>query len=159
MRAVSVAGSSICGVTTDDRAMCWESNNFGQLGIGSLEGTATPSQALTDEPLETVAAGIIQSCALARSGRALCWGNDTFGQLGIPRTGERCGDLECRRSPAPVFGEQRFVTVVTGPGSHSCGVTRSSALLCWGLGADGQLGDGWTRDRQSLPVGVLAPSP
>jgi len=159
MRLVSVAGSSICAVTTDDRAMCWESNNFGQLGIGSLEGTATPTPVLADEALESVSAGIIQSCALARSGRALCWGNDTFGQLGIPRTGERCGALECRRAPASVFGEQRFVTTVTGAGSHSCGVTRASALLCWGLGSEGQLGDGWTRERQSLPVGVLAPAP
>jgi alpha-tubulin suppressor-like RCC1 family protein len=159
VRSVSVAGSSLCAVTTDDRALCWESNGFGQLGIGSLQGTPTPTFVLAQEGLESVSAGIIQTCALARDGRALCWGNDTFGQLGIPRTGERCGELECRRSPAPVFGQQRFVAVVTGPGTHSCGVTTSSALLCWGLGSEGQLGDGWTRDRQSLPVGVLAPSP
>jgi alpha-tubulin suppressor-like RCC1 family protein len=158
-RSVSVAGSSICAVSTDDRALCWESNGFGQLGIGSTQGIATPAFVHADEGLESVTAGIIQTCALARSGRALCWGNDTFGQLGIPRTGERCGELECRRAPASVFGQQRFVGVATGGGSHSCGVTTSSALLCWGLGSEGQLGDGWTRDRQSLPVGVLAPSP
>jgi alpha-tubulin suppressor-like RCC1 family protein len=159
MRSVSVAGSSICGVTVDDRALCWESNSFGQLGIGSLQGTATPAFVLADEALATVSAGIVQSCALTRGGRALCWGNDTFGQLGIPRTGERCGDLECRKAPGTVFGGQRFVVVSTGPGSHTCGVTTTSALLCWGLGSEGQLGDGWTRERQSLPVGVLAPSP
>jgi len=159
MRSVSVAGSSICAVTTDDRAFCWESNSFGQLGVGSQEGTPTPSAVRASEALETVSAGIIQTCALARDGRALCWGNDSFGQLGIPRTGERCGELECRRTPAAVFGEQRFVSVVTGAGSHSCGITTTSALLCWGLGSEGQLGDGWIRDRQSLPVGVLAPSP
>ncbi|MEO8563597.1 MAG: hypothetical protein ABI601_16085 [bacterium] len=159
MRSVSVAGSSICAVSTDDRAFCWESNAFGQLGIGSQEGTATPTPVLSSEPLRGVSAGIIQSCGLSRDGRALCWGNDTFGQLGIPRTGERCGDLECKRAPASVFGEQRFVSVSTGAGTHSCGVTTTSALLCWGLGSEGQLGDGWIRDRQSLPVGVLAPSP
>jgi alpha-tubulin suppressor-like RCC1 family protein len=159
IRSVSVAGSSICAVATDDRALCWESNSFGQLGIGSQQGTATPTFVLSDDALESVSAGLIQTCALGRDGRALCWGNDTFGQLGIPRTGEHCGELECRRAPAPVFGQQRFVSVVTGAGSHSCGVTTSSALLCWGLGSEGQLGDGWTRDRQSLPVGVLAPSP
>lgn len=159
MRSVSVAGSSICAVTNDDRALCWESNGFGQLGLGSLDGTATPAFVLATEALQSVSAGLIQTCALTRAGRALCWGNDSFGQLGIPRTGERCGELECRRAPAPVFGAQRFVVVATGAGSHSCGVTSSSALLCWGLGSDGQLGDGWVRDRQSLPVGVLAPSP
>ena len=54
---------------------------------------------------------------------------------------------------------QRFVAVATGFGNHTCGVTVASAVLCWGLGSEGQLGDGYTRDRQSLPVGVLAPSP
>ncbi|MDB4883321.1 MAG: bnr repeat-containing protein [Gemmatimonadetes bacterium] len=158
LRSVSVAGSSICGVTADDALYCWESNSFGQLGIGSEEGTTTPTRAATREPMQTVSAGIIQSCGLARDGRALCWGNDTFGQLGIPRPGEHCGALECRRSPAYVFGEQRFVAVATGAGTHSCGVTTSSAMLCWGLGTEGQLGDGWSRERQSLPVAVLAPS-
>jgi alpha-tubulin suppressor-like RCC1 family protein len=156
--SVSVAGSSICGTTPSDEVVCWESNAFGQLGIGSQEGTTNPTRVAAPEPMEAVSAGIIQSCGLTRTGRALCWGNDTFGQLGIPRTGELCGVLECRRSPAAVFGGQTFSSVATGSGTHTCGVTTSSALLCWGLGNEGQLGDGWSRDRQSLPVGVLAPS-
>ncbi|MBC7672273.1 MAG: hypothetical protein H7247_07605 [Polaromonas sp.] len=49
--------------------------------------------------------------------------------------------------------------MATGAGNHSCGVTVSSAVLCWGLGSTGQLGDGYLRDRQSLPVGVLPPAP
>jgi alpha-tubulin suppressor-like RCC1 family protein len=157
MRSVSVSGASICGVTVDDAVFCWEANGFGQLGIGSTEGTTVPSRVSAPEPMRSVSAGAIQSCGVTRNDRALCWGNDTFGQLGIPRTGELCGPFECRRSPSAVFGEQRFAVVATGAGTHTCGVTTASALLCWGLGNDGQLGDGWTRDRQSLPVGVLAP--
>ncbi|MEO6527761.1 MAG: hypothetical protein ABIP93_14155 [Gemmatimonadaceae bacterium] len=158
LRSVSVASSSICGVAVDDTVLCWESNSFGQLGIGSQVGTATPTRVATSEPMWLVSAGIIQSCGLARDGRAFCWGNATFGQLGIPRTGELCGSLECRRAPSPVFGGQRFVLVATGVGNHTCGVTTTSALLCWGLGSEGQLGDGWARDRQSLPVAVLGPT-
>jgi alpha-tubulin suppressor-like RCC1 family protein len=158
MRSVSVAAASICGVTVSDDVYCWEANGFGQLGIGSTAGTTTPSRASVSEPMRSVTAGAIQSCGVTLSDRALCWGNDTFGQLGIPRTGELCGPLECRRSPSAVFGEQRFSVVVTGPGTHTCGITTESAMLCWGLGNEGQLGDGWTRDRQSLPVGVLTPS-
>ena len=159
MRSVSVAGSSICGVSLDDRVLCWESNVFGQLGTGTTEGTALPTRAAGADPMPLVSAGGIQTCGLTAGGQALCWGNDTFGQLGIPRTGEHCGVLECKRVPAAVFGGLRFVAVSTGAGVHGCGVTTTSALVCWGLGNDGQLGDGWTRDRQSLPVGVLTPSP
>jgi len=158
LRSVSVGGSSICGVGTDGHAFCWESNVFGQLGNGTTTGTAVPTMVLADELMPTASVGAVQTCGLTTSGRALCWGNDSFGQLGIPRTGERCGELECRRLPAQVFGGLRFNSVVTGDGVHSCGVTTSSALVCWGLGNEGQLGDGWTRDRQSLPVAVLAPT-
>lgn len=159
MRSVSVSGTAICGVALDGTAYCWESNFFGQLGNGSSDGSLAPTRVAIDEPTLSATAGAIQSCGLTQSGRGLCWGNDSFGQLGIPRTGERCGALECRRTPGAVFGALRFASVVTGLGVHSCGVTTTTALVCWGLGSEGQLGDGWLRDRQSLPVPVLAPSP
>jgi alpha-tubulin suppressor-like RCC1 family protein len=108
-----------------------------------------------------VSSGVIQSCATALDGRAFCWGNNSFGQLGVPRPGDRCGgsSLECSLVPIPVFGGQRFKAVATGFGTHTCGIAVNTSILCWGLGSEGQLGDGYTRDRQSLPVGVLAPSP
>jgi hypothetical protein len=94
-------------------------------------------------------------------GTVICWGNNSFGQLGVPRPGDRCGgsSLECSLAPIAVFGRQRFKTVSTGFGTHTCGIAVNTSILCWGLGSEGQLGDGYTRDRQSLPVGVLAPSP
>jgi alpha-tubulin suppressor-like RCC1 family protein len=159
MRSVSVSGTAICGIAVDGTPLCWESNLFGQLGTGAIEGTTIPARVAVAEPLRSVSAGAIQGCGLTENAQALCWGNDSFGQIGIPRTGERCGVLECRRVPSAVFGGLRFTAVSTGFGVHSCGVTTNSAIVCWGLGNEGQLGDGWLRDRQSLPVGVLAPTP
>ena len=161
VKDVSVSSSSICAVALDGTAYCWESNGFGQLGLGNITGTPTPTAVLTAERFQNASSGIIQSCATAVDGRALCWGNNSFGQLGVPRPGEHCGSagLECSTRPIAVFGQQRFRAVATGAGNHSCGVTLSSAVLCWGLGSAGQLGDGYLRDRQSLPVGVLSPAP
>ena len=161
VRDVSVSSSSICAVALDGTAYCWEANGFAQLGLGNIIGTAIPTAVLTSERFTGVSSGIIQSCGTANDGRAFCWGNNSFGQLGVPRPGEHCGAaaLECSSRPIAVFGEQRFQAVTTGAGNHSCGVTVSSAVLCWGLGSAGQLGDGYLRDRQSLPVGVLAPAP
>ncbi len=160
IRDVSVAGLSLCAVSVDGVAFCWESNAFAQLGTGSTAGTATPTAVATGSRFSSISAGIIQSCATSSESVALCWGNNSFGQLGVPRPGEYCGDsrLECSTRPIGVFGELRFASVATGFGNHTCGVTLTSALLCWGLGSEGQLGDGYTRDRQSLPVGVLPPS-
>jgi alpha-tubulin suppressor-like RCC1 family protein len=161
LRDISVSTTSICALSIDGVAFCWEGNGFGQLGLGTTTGTAIPTPVTAGERFTGVSTGVIQSCATASDGRGYCWGNNTFGQLGIPRPGEYCGEaqLECSTVPRGVFGEQRFSSVATGFGNHSCGLTVLTAVVCWGLGADGQLGDGWVRDRQSLPVGVLAPSP
>ena len=161
LQDVSVSSSSICAISLDGTAYCWEANGFAQLGLGTTIGTATPTAVLTVERFAGVSSGIIQGCGTASDGRALCWGNNSFGQLGVPRPGEHCGTsaLECSSRPIAVFGKQRFRSVVTGTGNHSCGVTVASAVLCWGLGSAGQLGDGYLRDRQSLPVGVLPPAP
>ncbi|MEO7455707.1 MAG: hypothetical protein ABIY52_05550 [Gemmatimonadaceae bacterium] len=161
LRDISVSSTSICALAIDGVAYCWESNAFGQLGTGTEAGTATPTRVASAERYRDVSSGIVQSCATADDGRAFCWGNNTFGQLGVPRPGQHCGpaSLECSREPIGVFGRQAFTAVTTGFGNHTCGISVDTSILCWGLGADGQLGDGWVRDRQSLPVGVLGPAP
>lgn len=161
LRDISISASSTCALTVDAVSLCWESNAFAQLGDGTTTSTATPSLVASAERFTNVSSGIIQSCATATDGRAYCWGNNSFGQLGVPRPGDHCGiaALECSLQPIGVFGQQRFTVVVTGFGTHTCGISVDTSILCWGLGSEGQLGDGYTRNRQSLPVGVLAPSP
>jgi alpha-tubulin suppressor-like RCC1 family protein len=161
LRSVSIGSTSACGVSLDGVSLCWGANGFAQLGNGALVGSASPTPVASGERFTSVSMGIIQACATALDGRGFCWGNNIFGQLGVPQTGEHCGpgELECSRSPIGVFGMLSFVTVATGFGNHSCGLAVDTSVLCWGLGGDGQLGDGDTRDRQSLPVGVHAPIP
>jgi len=159
LRDISISTSSTCAVTIDGVSMCWEANGFAQLGDGTTNSSAIPSPVASSERFTSVSNGIIQSCGTAVDGRAYCWGNNTFGQLGVPRPGDHCGTLECSLQPIGVFGLQRFEIVATGFGTHTCGITVDTSILCWGLGSEGQLGDGYTRDRQSLPVGVLAPAP
>ena len=161
LRELAVNVTSVCALTADGAAYCWESNAYAQLGNGTLESTGTPTRVSTSQPLKRISTGITQTCAVAIAGNALCWGNNSFGQLGVPRPGQHCGDsnLECSRTPIAVFGMQQFVSIATGFGNHVCGITSATALVCWGLGSEGQLGDGFTRDRQSLPVPVAAPSP
>jgi alpha-tubulin suppressor-like RCC1 family protein len=47
-----------------------------------------------------------------------------------------------------------FATVGAG-GEHTCGVTTAGAAYCWGLGIDGQLGDGFPAPNRLTPVAVV----
>jgi alpha-tubulin suppressor-like RCC1 family protein len=60
--------------------------------------------------------------------------------------------------PTKVAGALLFGGVSAGPvGSHTCGITTSNKIYCWGYNGSGQLGDGTTTTRWS-PVKVAGQS-
>ena len=161
LASLSVGSFTTCGTDATGVAYCWEANNHGQMGTGTTDGSTVPLAVASSVRFATVSVGIIQTCAIAATGAGYCWGNDTFGQLGVSPydLGERCADatLACATHPIPVYGRQQFVSISTGFGNHSCGVTTKSNLYCWGLGALGQLGSGVPRYREVIPVLVGSP--
>jgi alpha-tubulin suppressor-like RCC1 family protein len=94
------------------------------------------------------ALGESHTCALS-GGNVYCWGADDVGQLG---DGGGAADPD---SSGPVQVTSVSAAVQIGTGSnHSCAVTESGAVYCWGAGSAGQLGDGGSSDRYA-PVQVL----
>src|SRR5438552_176165 len=80
------------------------------------------------------------SCGVTTSGSAYCWGLNAYGQLGDGTTANRL-------VPTLVSGGLTFVSVAastTPDGAHTCGLTTSGSVYCWGLNDHGQLGDGTT---------------
>lgn len=63
------------------------------------------------------------SCGLDAGGQAFCW-----------------GDVNKSLTPRALSTSERF-TQLAAATSHVCGVTTNEAVLCWGSGTDGQLGD------------------
>ncbi|MDP3276623.1 MAG: hypothetical protein Q8Q09_15605 [Deltaproteobacteria bacterium] len=72
-----------CAATVAGELWCWGSNNFGQIGSGSVSPTvAVPTRvAGLALPLGDVVVGYGFACAIANS-RAFCWGNNQSAQLG-----------------------------------------------------------------------------
>lgn len=91
------------------------------------------------EPVEDIAVGFDFSCARRRNGRVVCWGNNSAGQLGnggSPAATEIPQVVEV--SPGVPLENARSITAGLG---HACAVTDFGSF-CWGLGAEGQLGQG-----------------
>jgi alpha-tubulin suppressor-like RCC1 family protein len=105
------------------------------VGVSSeLVGVAAVTAA-TVTPTLTVASWF-HTCALTSTGETYCWGANDAGQLGIGSA-----DREPHAIPVRVATELTFASLTAG-GGHTCGVTIGGAAYCWGLNADGQLGDG-----------------
>lgn len=97
-------------------------------------GSATPSDyGLT---FTAVAVGATHACGVA-NGTVYCWGTSTRGALGL-------GSTTVAHVPTAVTGGDlgsRTVTDVTAGTDFSCAVASGKAY-CWGLGTNGQLGNG-----------------
>lgn len=112
-------------------------------------GQQTYTLVVGDEVLEVsqLAVGARHSCAVTTAGAAKCWGSNAYNQLGD-------GTSTYRTKPVQVFGLDSGIAQVTAGGDHSCALSTSGAVLCWGGGRYGQIGDGFTSNR-SRPVAVV----
>jgi alpha-tubulin suppressor-like RCC1 family protein len=161
MSSVSMGSFTTCGLDVTGHAYCWEANQRGQIGDGTVQGDTTPTRVVTDLQFVQLSAGVLQTCGVTVGGVGYCWGDDSFGQLGVPiaQIGGRCGDdsTPCSTEPVAVLGRQIFTEISTGLGSHTCGVTTRGNLYCWGLGTSGQRGDGTIRGAVTTPISVATP--
>jgi hypothetical protein len=163
MAGISAGGFATCGFDATGFGYCWGGSPNGEGGTGTTAGSTTPLRIATTRALTSISVGLLQACAVDADGIALCWGNNAFGQLGTGSSGtalvERCGAQRavCATAPRMIFGGQRWRLVVTGLGSHSCGLTVLHHIYCWGLGTDGQRGDGTHGYRAVVPTIVSLP--
>ena len=84
-----------------------------------------------------ISAGNSHTCGLTLEGKIFCWGNGYSGQLGFGPY------VQPLKPTLAVQGGLRFMEVSAG-GAHTCGVTRSDLIYCWGNNSWGEIGDGTT---------------
>lgn len=144
---VSSGESHTCAITTAGGALCWGKNSDGQLGDGTTSTRNAPTQVsgLTSG-VSAIAAGRFHTCAVLSTGALKCWGYNSSGQLGD-------GTTSTRNTPVDIPGLSSGVSQVTVGESHTCVLTTSGAVKCWGNNTYGQLGNG-SFVNSSTPVDV-----
>jgi alpha-tubulin suppressor-like RCC1 family protein len=91
-----------------------------------------------------IATGVSHTCAVIQDGTVVCWGNNGIGQLGEPPGA-------ARTTPGPSLIGPTNVLQLSAGWEHSCAVTRSGAVWCWGYNSHSQLG---RVDQPRTPVEV-----
>ena len=95
-----------------------------------------------------IAAGDNHTCALTTTGGVKCWGDNNLGQLGDGTTTKRV-------TPVDVSGLTSGVSAIAAGGLHTCALTTTGGVKCWGANSYGQLGDGLGVGKRTTPVDVV----
>ncbi len=122
----------VCALTPSHDALCWGSNQFGQLGDGTGANRVAPTLVTGGLAFQSIAAGDPWTCALSTAGKPYCWGAvQGIGTVVTPHGYDS----------APVF-----VSLAVGS-FHACALTGDGSAYCWGNNQFGQLGDSTTVSR------------
>lgn len=151
-----------CALINGGTVKCWGLDGSGQLGNDPLLADAQlPVNVAGLTGVRAISAGGFHTCALITGGTVKCWGQDGSGQLGdgVP------GDFATGAQPVVGLPVGDPVTAISGGESHTCAVTQSKQLWCWGANGSGQLGDNadltdltnHDNDASSVPVQVVDP--
>jgi alpha-tubulin suppressor-like RCC1 family protein len=178
---VDVAAGSFhtCAITVSAATFCWGSNGFGQLGtiggatcgapalranepvppwasagrggarapVGSNDCALSPVAVSGLHAVMTISGGFGHTCATTSAGAVYCWGWNEYGQLGD-------GTTISRTTPA-IARDLSFAADTVSAGTfHTCAITKTGGLRCWGENFSGQLGEGTTQQR-AVPNTVI----
>lgn len=150
-----------CAFYSDGAVTCWGENNFGQAANGTKNRVFVPKTALSS-------AGTIQvrefvssperRCARMSDDSILCWGRQ---QLDDPNARLITDGADAIVEPRPTlrfYAPTDPVATLALTDARACAVLESARLVCTGVGKNGQLGRGATKQSIGSALPVLWPS-
>ena len=136
-----------CALLATGGVKCWGASLY--LGNGSETASSVPVDVIgLDAAVVQISSTFWHTCALTVENDLKCWGMNDSLQLGAD-----CG-LDACFTPLSVVEVQGNVASVAAGRTHTCIITLTGSVECWGRNGVGQLGNGLTDDSTS-PVEVL----
>jgi alpha-tubulin suppressor-like RCC1 family protein len=159
---ISVGVGSACGIVSSGAAYCWGNNNDGRVGNNRITNNRTGyggARPLYAEIVQDASANALigvkaisingkHGCAVTATAGVACWGSRTYGEVGDTFSGVNAVPYY-----TSVSGVANAVAVSAGE-LHTCALTSTSAVYCWGQGTFSQLGNGTTPSATGTPVVV-----
>jgi alpha-tubulin suppressor-like RCC1 family protein len=149
---LSAGWSHACGVTQSGDAYCWGDGSQGRLGNGSEDDQSQPIPVSIDKKFTQVSADFGHTCGVTNDEEIYCWGWNVLGLIG---DGTEGGE---HSTPTRVVGDHRWKQVDAGA-THTCAVTTSDKVWCWGANDEGQLGVDERVRSSSVPIAATAAGP
>ena len=148
VKRIALGENHACALLANGAVACWGANGYDQLGDPSLSTSSLTAVPAIASGAIAISAGWEDTCVTTGTGAVECWGYNEFGALGDPSF---TGTITPLPQTVNGLSGPRSVSVGT---AHSCAVTSSGHVECWGYGYDGELGDGAIVNSTS-PVTVL----
>eukprot|EP01083_Nonionella_stella_P305074 1062880_1 len=156
---IVAGGEHTCALSQNNTMKCWGRGSHGQLGYGHKD--ELPDGNLGDHANEMgehlleidlgtnfkvvqIAAGFYHTCALSQFGKVKCWGRNIYGELGYGDSNNR-GDVLLEMGDNLLYvdlGADFLVSQIAAGESHTCVLSYSSTVKCFGRNQYGQLGYG-----------------
>ncbi len=170
--ATGGSGSS-CAVSSAGNVYCWGANTAGQLGDNSTSLRSTPVRVIKGDSfaidndgtylsnIEKVNMGYGyngNACAVSNSGNIYCWGYGAGGILGNGTTDNKFYPVRVVKGEAQeTDNDGTFLDNIKDVSNnirHTCAVSNSGYVYCWGSNTYGQLGNNSTT-QSYVPIQVL----
>ncbi len=144
-------------LTTEGRLFSWGSNEYGQLGDGTIISKNYPINITSKFSLQNgekilhFSTGGFHCLLITSFGRVFSWGNNEYGQLGDESNINKNLPVEITNKFSLVNNE-KIENIKVGLG-HSMVTTSMGRVYTWGNNEYGQLGDG-TKTKRKKPTDV-----
>ena len=136
--SISSGKDHTCAILDNGELQCWGRNDYGQLGDGTVSHSSVPVEASLSEFPVQLSSGDYHTCAILDDATIKCWGRNNYGQLGDGTNSDSSDPVAVASPPG-----EKFLAISTGA-NHTCAITSTWTLKCWGSNDHGQLGIGST---------------